>query len=103
MPEQAAWVLETLRESGEFTTYRGRRQGDPFPVFVVALTAEQPSLRASGSSSTNTRWQPNSIPPGQRGRWRSLVTKGGRSSYSRTLAVSPWIAFLSGARRSRSI
>ena len=43
MPEQAAYVLETLRESGEFTTYRGQRQGDPFPVLVVALTAEQPS------------------------------------------------------------
>ena len=43
MPEHAVNVLETLRESGEFTMYRGQRQGDPFPVLVVALTVEHPS------------------------------------------------------------
>jgi hypothetical protein len=30
-------------------------------------------------------------------------TKGGQSLYSRTLAVNPWIGFLSGARGNRSI
>ncbi len=43
MTERSGYVLETLREGGEFTLYRGQRQGDPFPVLVVALAAEQPS------------------------------------------------------------
>src|SRR5207249_3643659 len=38
-------------------------------------------LRVFGGLSTNTRSQPNSIPHGQRSPSRSLVTKGGRSSY----------------------
>jgi hypothetical protein len=38
-------------------------------------------LRVSGDLNTNTRSQPNSIPRGQPGLWRSLVTRGGQSSY----------------------
>jgi hypothetical protein len=55
-------------------------------------------LRVSAASSTNTRSQLNSILRGQPGLWRSRVTKGGRSSYSRILAASRWIEFLDGTR-----
>jgi PAS domain S-box-containing protein len=37
------YVLEALREGAEFTLYRGRKQGDPWPVLAVVLVAEQPS------------------------------------------------------------
>src|SRR6266851_5567532 len=37
------YVLEALREGAEFALYRGRKQGDPWPVLAVALVAEQPS------------------------------------------------------------
>ncbi len=43
MTERSAYALETLREGGEFTLFRGRQHGNPFPVLAVALTAEQPS------------------------------------------------------------
>jgi predicted ATPase/signal transduction histidine kinase/ActR/RegA family two-component response regulator len=43
MTERFGYVLETLREGAEFTHYRGRQHGRPFPVLVVALTAERPS------------------------------------------------------------
>ena len=59
-------------------------------------------LRVSDGSSTNTRSQPNSILRGQPSLWRSLITKGGRSSYLRTRAVSRWIKFLSGTKDNRS-
>jgi len=41
--ELSAYVLETLREGGEFTLYRGRQDGNPSSVLAVALAAEQPS------------------------------------------------------------
>src|SRR5712671_5984546 len=94
MTEPSGYVLEPLREGPDFTLYRGRQHGNPSPVLVVALAAEQPSPQSLGGSNTNTRSQPNSMPRGQPSLWHSLVTKGGRSSYSRTLAVSPWIGFL---------
>src|SRR6202051_835102 len=43
MTEHSGYVLETLREGGEFTVYRGRQHGNSFPVLAVALAAEQPS------------------------------------------------------------
>ena len=43
MTERSGYVLETLREGGEFTLYRGQQHGNPSPVLVVALAAEQPS------------------------------------------------------------
>src|SRR3981189_366736 len=43
MTERSGFVLETLREGGEFTLYRGRQHGNPLPVLAVALAAEQPS------------------------------------------------------------
>ena len=43
MTEPSGYVLEPLREGADFTLYRGRQQGNPSPVLVVALTAEQPS------------------------------------------------------------
>jgi hypothetical protein len=36
-------VLAPLREGPDFTLYRARQRGNPSPVLVVALTAEQPS------------------------------------------------------------
>ena len=41
--DPSEYVLEPLREGAEFTLYRGRQHGNPSPVLVVALTAEQPS------------------------------------------------------------
>src|SRR5437660_4673446 len=43
MTEPSEYVLEPLREGADFTLYRGRQRGNPSPVLVVALTAEQPS------------------------------------------------------------
>ncbi|MCU1336084.1 MAG: multi-sensor signal transduction multi-kinase [Bryobacterales bacterium] len=43
MTEPSAYVLEPLREGADVTLYRGRQLGNPSPVLVVALTAEQPS------------------------------------------------------------
>src|SRR5713101_571435 len=43
MTEPSGYVLEPLREGADFTLYRGRQRGNPSPVLVVALTAEQPS------------------------------------------------------------
>src|SRR5436309_4833590 len=43
MTEPSGYVLELLRAGADFTLYRGREHGNPSPVLVVALTAEQPS------------------------------------------------------------
>jgi serine/threonine protein kinase len=43
MNEPTAYVLELLREGPDFTLYRGWQHGNPSPVLVVALPAEQPS------------------------------------------------------------
>src|SRR5580693_10367128 len=51
-------------------------------------------LRVSGGLSTNTPSQLNSILCGRPSLWPLLVTKGGRSSYSRILAVSRWTGLL---------
>ena len=100
MTELSAYVLEPIREGPDFTLYRGRQHGNPSRVLAVALAAEDPSPQGLGGLSTNTRSQPNSIPHGQPSLWRSLVMKGGQSSYSWTLAVSRLIWFFSGVNRS---
>ena len=38
----SGYMLKPIREAGEFTLYHGRQQGNPSPVLVVALAAEQP-------------------------------------------------------------
>jgi serine/threonine protein kinase len=43
MTEPSGYVLEPLRESADFTLYRGWQHGDPSPVLAVALAAEHPS------------------------------------------------------------
>ena len=43
MTERSGYMLEILRESGEFTLYRGRQRGNLSPVLAVALAAERPS------------------------------------------------------------
>src|SRR6266478_5754171 len=43
MTEPSGYVLEPLREGPDFTLYRGREHGNPSPILVVALAAEQPS------------------------------------------------------------
>ena len=41
--EPSGYLLEPIREGADFTLYRGRQHGNPSPVLVAALTAEQPS------------------------------------------------------------
>src|SRR6202051_471476 len=41
--EPSGYVLEPIRKGVDFTLYRGQQHGNPSPVLVVALTAEQPS------------------------------------------------------------
>ncbi len=41
IPGPPGYVLELLRESADFTLYRGRQQGNPSPVLAIALSAEQ--------------------------------------------------------------
>ena len=43
MAAPSEYVLEPLREGPDFTLYRGWQHGNPSPVLVAALTAEQPS------------------------------------------------------------
>src|SRR5579883_2802290 len=43
MAAASEYVLERIRDGGEFTLYRGWQHGHPSPVLVVAPTAEQPS------------------------------------------------------------
>src|SRR6267154_595790 len=43
IPGPPAYVLELLRESADFTLYRGRQHGNPSPVLAIALSTEQPS------------------------------------------------------------
>src|ERR1700731_2794355 len=44
--EPSEYVLEPLRESADFTLYRGRQRGNAAPVLAIALTAEHPSPHA---------------------------------------------------------
>jgi PAS domain S-box-containing protein len=41
--EFSGHLLVPLREGADFTLYRGRQDGNPSPVLVVAITGEQPS------------------------------------------------------------
>jgi len=50
MTEPSGYMLDPLREGPDFTLYRGRQHGNPYPVLVVALTAEQPSLPGAQAS-----------------------------------------------------
>ena len=45
MTEPSGYLLEPLREGADFTLYRGRQHGNPSPVLVVAVSAEQPSAQ----------------------------------------------------------
>jgi serine/threonine protein kinase len=38
----SGYMLEPLREGAEFTLYRGRQHGNPWPVLAVGLATEQP-------------------------------------------------------------
>jgi serine/threonine protein kinase len=42
MNESSGYALEPIREGEDFALYRGRRHGNPSPVLVIALSAEQP-------------------------------------------------------------
>ena len=80
--------MEPLREGAEFTLYRGREHGNQTPVLAVAWPLNSRLLRVSGCSNTNTRSQPNLMRRGQLSLSRSLVVRGGRSSYLRTRGVT---------------
>ena len=43
MTVPSGYELEPLREAADLTLYRGRENGNPFPVLVAALSAEHPS------------------------------------------------------------
>src|SRR5271163_1046000 len=43
MAELSEYVLEPLREWGDFTLYRGRERGNQMPILALAVAAEQPS------------------------------------------------------------
>ena len=43
MPEHVRYLLEALRDDGEFTLYRGHEPGEQASVLIVAPAAEQPS------------------------------------------------------------
>src|SRR5882724_3094201 len=43
IPGPPGYVLELLRESADFTLYRGRQHGNPSPVLAIELSTEQPS------------------------------------------------------------
>src|SRR5216684_6443195 len=43
MPTPSRYVLEPLRESADFTLYRGQQQGNSSPVLALDLAAEQQS------------------------------------------------------------
>src|SRR6202140_4157165 len=43
IPGSSGYVLVPLRESADFTLYRGRKHDDPSPVLAIALSTEQPS------------------------------------------------------------
>src|SRR5260370_35735297 len=45
MPTPSRYVLEPLRESADFTLYRGLQQGNSSPVLALALATEQPSAQ----------------------------------------------------------
>jgi predicted ATPase/signal transduction histidine kinase/tRNA A-37 threonylcarbamoyl transferase component Bud32 len=46
MTAPSGYVLEPLREGADFTLYRGRQNGNPSPLLVIALATEQPSLQS---------------------------------------------------------
>ncbi|MEA2782288.1 MAG: hypothetical protein QOK29_3832, partial [Rhodospirillaceae bacterium] len=43
MTDLSGYVLEMLRDGGEFALYRGRQHGNPSPILVLAPVAEQPA------------------------------------------------------------
>jgi predicted ATPase/signal transduction histidine kinase len=43
MTEPSGYALETIWAGADFTLCRGRQHGNPLPVLVIALSAEQPS------------------------------------------------------------
>src|SRR6202035_5859987 len=43
IPGPSGYVLMPLRESADFTLYRGRKHDDTSPVLAIALSTEQPS------------------------------------------------------------
>jgi len=44
--EQTGYALDLLRQTVDFTLYRGHRYGRPPPVLMMALVAEQPSAQS---------------------------------------------------------
>ncbi len=101
IPGLSGYVLVPLRGSADFTLYRVRKHDDPSPVLAIALF-EQPSPQSIRRLMHEYSLLPNSIRRGLPSLSPSLVTKAGRSFYSRTLAVSRWIGFLSVTRGNRS-
>jgi hypothetical protein len=94
----AGYGLESLREDVDFSLYRGRQHGNPSPILVVTLAAEQPSAQSlrrleheySLAADLDPAWAASPL--------ELTRTKDGRYLYSRIPAESHWIGFLSGTR-----
>jgi hypothetical protein len=93
--ELSEYMLETLRQDGEFTLYRGRHRrhtaADPPTILVVTPLAEHPALASvrrmeheySLRAELDPRWAAQPV---------ALVSHQGRTmSSSPTPAASPWI------------
>src|ERR1700733_12655701 len=98
MAAPSEYALEPLREGPDFTLYRGWQHGNPSPVLVAALTAEQPShqslRRLEHEYSLAAELEPA---------WAAKPLTLTRHEGRKILEVSPWIWFLSGTRDDRSI
>src|SRR5260370_1899359 len=71
MTVSSEYVLEPLREGGDFALYRGRQHGNPSPVLVIELSAEQPSAHSlrrleheyALASDLDPTWAPRPLAP----------------------------------------
>jgi hypothetical protein len=102
MPEHVGYLLEPLRDSGEFTLYRRHEPGEPASVLVVAPAAEQPSPQSlrqlehecSLAADLDPAWAARPVEVTRReGRTMLILTDPGGG---------PWIGSWSGAKDNRS-
>lgn len=93
--EPSGYVLEPLREGPDFTLYRGWQHGNPSPVLVVALAAEQPSPQGlrrlkheySLAAELDPAWAAKRLAlTRHEGRTILILTDPGEASFTRTLS-----------------
>src|ERR1700733_10666068 len=93
----SGYMLEPIRESADFTLYRGRQQGNPSSILAVALTAEQPSPQSfrrleheySLAAELDTTWAAKPIAlTRHEGRTILLLNDPGGESLDRILVLN---------------